>query len=232
MPGYRDLTTRVVCAFVTSLFLLHVPLDSSAAGSLEQGTLLSGGITRRYLLFIPGGTEKDAHPLVIALHGGGGDGKGMIGLTKGRFNELADERRFFVVYPDGVNKGWNDGREDPSLGSRDTVDDVRFLIDLVHSLARRFPVDTGRVAIAGISNGGMMSLRLACTPAVPARIIAAVAASLPSVDVPLMAGVHHRTLMLFDGTGDPTRVLIPHMHYMKRRGTGGPCYNQAQGRLP
>ncbi|HTP59491.1 MAG TPA: hypothetical protein VMM82_11275, partial [Spirochaetia bacterium] len=32
--------------------------------------------------------------------------------------------------------------------------------------------------------------------------------------------------IFFDGTGNPTRVLIPHMHYMN------PCYTPGQGHLP
>ena len=39
-------------------------------------------------------------PLLIVLHGGGGTGQGMVSLTFGGFNTLADNEKFTVVYPE------------------------------------------------------------------------------------------------------------------------------------
>ncbi len=41
-----------------------------------------------------------------------GPNKQIIKHTKSRFNQLADRDKFYVVYPQGLGKGWNDGRND------------------------------------------------------------------------------------------------------------------------
>ena len=78
-----------------------------AAASSEQ--LNFGGTLRTYLLHIPDAPPpRGGFPVVLAFHGGGGDGARMRSLS--RFDALADSRGVIVVYPDGVGKHWNDGR--------------------------------------------------------------------------------------------------------------------------
>ena len=74
------------------------------------GKIASGDRTRTYLFHVPPGLDpaKKPWPLVIALHGRLGDGASqehLTGLTK-----LSDSEGFLVVYPDGVDRSWNDGR--------------------------------------------------------------------------------------------------------------------------
>lgn len=76
-----------------------------------------GGDTRTWVLYRPHFLPAPGArlPLVIALHGGGGTGKGMVTFTKEGFNRLADRDGFFVAYPAGKKfflrkRGWNDGR--------------------------------------------------------------------------------------------------------------------------
>jgi len=45
------------------------------------------------------------------LHGHGGRGKQI--MRGSGFNKLSDRDRFIVAYPDGIDKAWNDGRDDP-----------------------------------------------------------------------------------------------------------------------
>lgn len=68
-------------------------------------------------------------PLLIAFHGGSGQPEQMEKLTG--FISLAKEQKFFVAYPEGLNRGWNDGRE---VQARREIDDVEFLIKLVDRL--------------------------------------------------------------------------------------------------
>jgi len=98
-------------------------------------------------------TEK---PLLIAFHGGAGQPEQMEKLTG--FISLAEEHDFFVAYPEGLNRGWNDGREVPA---RREIDDVDFLIKLVDNLRQSFPIDSKRVYACGISNGGFFAQYLA-----------------------------------------------------------------------
>ncbi|HDR89779.1 MAG TPA: hypothetical protein ENN63_09170 [Bacteroidetes bacterium] len=122
------------------------------------------GRERTFLVYKPTGWEgKDRFPLLFCLHGGGGTDRGMMALTNGRFNELADRYGFLVVYPQGIDKGWNDGREgDHSTAASENIDDVGFFRTLIHELKKKYPVDEERIFTCGISNGGFMSNRLAC----------------------------------------------------------------------
>ena len=163
-----------------------------------------GGRERTYRLYVPAHRPEGAAPLLFVLHGGGGGGAGMEELTQHGFNRRADETGALIVYPDGVGHGWNDGRLDlRSRSVKDDVDDVGFLRALVAALEKRFPVDPAHVVVTGMSNGGMMTLRLACDASDVFKGFVAVAASLgadlkPHCDA---RGIHR--LALIDGTADP-----------------------------
>ena len=75
------------------------------------------------------------------------------------FAEAAAARGFTAVFPQGVNRQWNDGREDGHISS---IDDVGFLRQLVDELISRGIADRARIYLAGISNGGMMTFRMLC----------------------------------------------------------------------
>ncbi|MGB8646007.1 MAG: PHB depolymerase family esterase [Anaerolineae bacterium] len=161
-----------------------------------------GALERTYLLHIPTGyTAARAWPLVILLHGGGGTGKEMMTHTRGGMNALADQEGFIVAYPDGIDKQWNDGRQlDQVRAMRENIDDVGFLSALIDRLIDTRNVDSHRVYAAGISNGGMMTERIACELTGKLAAIGIVAAPLslelsttckPTGPIPvvLMAGV-------------------------------------------
>src|SRR3990172_834937 len=134
--------------------------------SPQAGTYLAtidhGGRVRRYLLHVPP-AAKDLQPLplVVLLHGGGGPGDRIDDLTG--MIAIADREGFLVALPDGVDKNWNDGRDDVrSTAHRENVDDVGFIRAMIDDVAAKTPVEARRVYAAGISNGAMMSSRLAC----------------------------------------------------------------------
>jgi polyhydroxybutyrate depolymerase len=166
-------------------------------------SLVSGGRERTYRLYVPARLAQPA-PLLVVLHGGGGGGAGMETLTGQGFNRRADEAGALVVYPDGVDHGWNDGRHDlRNRATRAAIDDVGFLRDLVAALGRRYRVDPARIGVTGISNGGMMTLRLACDAADLFTGFVAVAASLGEDVAPSCQPATTRPVALIDGTDDP-----------------------------
>jgi len=113
---------------------------------------------REYDIHIGGNTGAGA-PAVFLLHGGKSDGKTLRRLI--RFDEFADEFGVVAVYPSSPDKYWNDGRG-VELGSEADRDDAKYLANLIEHLSQRGLVDPGRVYFAGISNGGGMSIRIAC----------------------------------------------------------------------
>ncbi|MBK8270251.1 MAG: prolyl oligopeptidase family serine peptidase [Planctomycetes bacterium] len=133
---------------------------------LQSHEIRVGELIREFLLYIPeavasqGGETKV--PLVFMIHGGGGTARNAAGnFSQGRWMELADRDRFAVVFPQGINNQWNDCRGDDVAATGATADDVGFFAAMIDALAGEFPIDTKRVYAAGISNGGMMSFRLA-----------------------------------------------------------------------
>ncbi|ETZ47717.1 prolyl oligopeptidase family protein [Mycobacterium avium MAV_120809_2495] len=145
---------------------------SAASARDISGTFRSGGMDRAYMLHVPAG---DPVGLVLSLHGGGGTGIAQRGLTG--FDAVADAHNLLVVYPDGYEKSWADGRG-ASPADRHHVDDVAFLVGLVTKLQNDYRVAPGHVFVTGMSNGGFMSNRLACDRADVFAAVAPVAGTL------------------------------------------------------
>ncbi len=157
-----------------------------------------GGRTRTWHLHLPPPLDPERpRPLVVVLHGGGGNGRGMRILTRRRFESLADREGFVVAYPDGWERNWNDTR----VGAKD-VDDLAFLSAMIDAVAAEIPIDPHRVYATGISNGGMMSLRLAYDLSARFAAVAAVTASMPENLMARPAPTQPVAVMLIDGTAD------------------------------
>jgi polyhydroxybutyrate depolymerase len=130
--------------------------QAQGAARDQFGTFAFGGLNRTYTVHVPPGPPVG---LVLSLHGGGGTGTGQQGLTD--FDTVADASNLLVVYPDGYDKSWADGRG-AAPADRRHLDDAGFLVALVGKLQNDFGVPHGHVFATGMSNGGFMSDRLAC----------------------------------------------------------------------
>jgi polyhydroxybutyrate depolymerase len=119
---------------------------------------------RSYHFYLP--TNYDAGkswPVVLALHGAVMNGKMMeafSGLTA-----TAEKHGFVVVYPNGTGAGnilltWNSGVF-PAKLTKEPADDVGMIGKLLDDLGTVVKVDPKRVFCTGMSNGAMMSYRLA-----------------------------------------------------------------------
>ncbi|MDG6217834.1 MAG: hypothetical protein QCI00_00135 [Candidatus Thermoplasmatota archaeon] len=118
-------------------------------------------LTRSYRIHIPASyDDKKSNALLLLLHGGGGSCENMENeLTKQGFNQLASQHNFIVVYPDGIEKKWNDGRSKISDNeSFYDVDDVGFFTYLIDELTVEFNIWDDNVFFTGISNGGFYVL--------------------------------------------------------------------------
>jgi len=179
----------------------------AAAGTTTR-RLQHAGIDRSYKLYVPAAPDpKTPRPLLLALHGGFGDGAAMERLTQSGFNRLADQEGFLVVYPDGVEKHWNDGRSQVSYRShKEKIDDVGFLAALIDEIARQFPLDRQRVYATGMSNGAMMCHRLAAELSDRIAAIAPVGGSIPEDLLPRCRPPRPVPVLIISGTADP---LVP-----------------------
>lgn len=170
---------------------------------LEQKMIECSGVARTYFVHAPASLRQDTTvPMVLVFHGGGGTAVGMAKMTN--MTQLSDSKGFVVVYPQGMEKQWNDGRKGAKINCRAKYDDVAFVSQLIDTVEKEYPIDRSRIYACGISNGGFFSQRLICQ--LPDKIAAAASvvasmpadgACVPSQPVPIM-------FML--GTKDP---LIP-----------------------
>jgi polyhydroxybutyrate depolymerase len=132
-------------------------------------SLRHGGRERLYLVHVPKSFRaKSPMPIVIAMHGGGGSADYMAKDENYRLITKSESAGFIAVFPNGISPlrsgllaTWNAGI---CCGkARDTnIDDVGFIRALMVQLNTKVSVDRKRVFATGMSNGAMMSYRLAC----------------------------------------------------------------------
>ncbi len=133
-------------------------------------------------VFVP--THGDTNtklPLVVGLHGGGGNPRQFARVTG--FEKLAQREGFLLATPAGTHPKfsrafltWNAGY---CCGSarKEKVDDVGFLSKLLDELPKRVHVDPKRIYLMGHSNGAILTLKAAATLAPRLAAIASVAGS-------------------------------------------------------
>ena len=170
---------------------------------------LFDGLQRTYKIHIPPSLPENSTPaLIFVLHGGGGTGDGMErSLTLGGFNTLSDENNFIVVYPNGIERNWNDGRKNTSdPAHQQNIDDVGFFNALIENLTNEFNIDPNRIYLTGISNGAMMSYRLALELPEKIAAIAPVAGAIPIDILPEEPLSIPLSVCVISGTSDP---LVP-----------------------
>jgi polyhydroxybutyrate depolymerase len=171
-------------------------------------SILFDGLNRTYRVHIPPNINQiDSPAIVFVLHGGGGNGENTERtLTLGGFNNLSDEFGFIVIYPDGIDRNWNDGRNIKDTAHQEKIDDVGFLSTLIDNLTEEFNADIDKIFFTGISNGAMMSYRLAFD--IPEKIaaIAPVAGAIPTDILPENISGVPLSVFVLSGTHDP---LVP-----------------------
>jgi polyhydroxybutyrate depolymerase len=199
-PAFR----RIASGFL----LICIPAISLNA---QKTSLIHGGLKRVFKIYIPSTSDSLNHPpLVIVLHGRGGTGSSMILVTRSGFNKLADRDGFIVVYPDGIELNWNDGRIDEEArdrAHRENIDDVGFISTLIDTMISDYNINPGQVYVTGISNGAIMAYRLACELSNKITAIAPVDGNIP---VPLLSGCNPErplSVLAINNTNDP---LVPY----------------------
>jgi polyhydroxybutyrate depolymerase len=147
---------------------------SARAAGDAGGQLTFGDMQRTYLVHAPAGLDHPAG-LVINLHGAGSTGAEQAAIS--HYDTVADQLGLVVVYPDGIDHSWADGRG-ASKPDRQGVDDVGFLSALADRLVHDFGIAPGRVFATGMSAGAFMTNRLACDRADLVAAIAPVSGTL------------------------------------------------------
>jgi polyhydroxybutyrate depolymerase len=187
-----------------------IPFMSSAVSD-QKSSIVHDNLKRTFKIHIPPFFDKSVpSPLIIALHGKGGNGESMILVTRKGFNRLADKDGSIVVYPDGIELNWNDGRMDEETNDRahrENIDDVGFISALIDSMITDYNIDPRRVYVTGISNGAIMSYRLACELTDKIAAIAPVDGNIPYLLFPQCSPSGHISVLAINNLNDP---LVPY----------------------
>ncbi|HWB63481.1 MAG TPA: PHB depolymerase family esterase [Chitinophagales bacterium] len=185
---------KALVLFFCTCYLLNC--NVAKGGNRQFKNLISGGRLRNYLLVLPSAYNPGLKPaLVIALHGLEGTGQSMERLTG--FDAVAESENFIVAYPDGIHRAWNDGR-----GRNENIDDVAFISNLIDTLVASYHIDKKRVYVTGFSNGGFMTMKIACQLQDKVAAVAAVSATVDTA-IDNHCGSTPVSIMLIHGTDDP-----------------------------
>jgi polyhydroxybutyrate depolymerase len=182
-------------------------LSACAAWELpvRSHALVHNDTNRGYRVYVPDSVKAKggAAPLVLVLQGAG-PGVDIMDLT--RIADVAEREGFVAAFPNPVGDLWNDGTL-KVLGPN-ASSDVSFLRHVVADIdAKVARVDRRRVYAIGLSNGGMMSLRLACEAADLVAGVAAVAAAMPAALADGCRPSAPVSVLVANGTDDP---LVPY----------------------
>ncbi len=189
-----------------SLLVLTLPFPASAG--LEPGrhdrSMYWDGIDRTWFIHVPASLDdSQPAPLVLAMHGFTSNAtihEGLSGMT-----EVAEENGFVVVYPNGVDNAWNAGI---CCGPPDRAqNDVGFLREVVASVQSELNIDSERIYITGLSNGGAMTHRLACEAADLFAAATPVSFALPFSPITECQPSRPISVLNFMGLND---VLVPY----------------------
>lgn len=156
---------------MTRFFLvLTILFLSMPAWAQDEHALSFAGNARPYLVHTPPGYNTDlSHPVIIALHGGGGNAAQF--MESSNLNPAADKAGMLAVYPSGYPgarrddmRTWNAGACCATALARQS-DDVGYIGAVLDDLARHYNIDKKRIYVTGHSNGAMMAYKLSCAMA-------------------------------------------------------------------
>ncbi len=191
--------------------------NKDISGSADKSfKIMHDGLLREYKVHLPENYNKNLPaPVVIFLHGGGGSMKEA--YSEG-MDKMSDKYGFILAIPQGTGKkilgkiigSWNSGNWSGSkkltpisccgYAGDNNIDDVGFISKMIDEIKSNFSVDEKKIYATGMSNGAMMSYRLACELS---NKIAAVAVVAPPFVPEVCDNAKPISIMDIHGTADP-----------------------------
>jgi len=164
------------------------------------------GLDREYVLHVPSSYSGNLPvPLVFNLHGGSGTATGQRYISE--MDQVADSAGFIVAYPQGSYLNgisyWNSMIA--TEGSKGTADDIGFISLLIDDISSNYNINLEKVYACGYSNGGDLSISLACYLSSKISAVAPVS-GLMSLESDSLCQPQEKTgIFLINGTADNSR---------------------------
>jgi poly(3-hydroxybutyrate) depolymerase len=132
----------------TAILLFLAFAGPAAADEIARSTIAFEGRERTYYLEVPASAQSGPAPLVVLLHGSGGNGLFMAQQWK----DLAEREGIVLLAPDSLHTdaGWDLRYDGPG-----------YIHALIATVAASHPVDFKRLYVFGQSGGAVYTLTLA-----------------------------------------------------------------------
>ena len=127
--------------------------------SIKQSWSQEENYARPYWVNIPPLDNDESLPVIIFLHGNGGNAKGLQRMVLNRYPKIASQ--FITVFPEGYRESWN------IVSERSKADDRAFVEAIARELAKRDDVKKDEFTIMGISNGAALVNQIAIETKLP-----------------------------------------------------------------
>jgi polyhydroxybutyrate depolymerase len=143
---------------LSGLFICFTNCSRQRPVGITRNTFDIDGRSRTYLFHLPDNIKNSA-PLVFVIHGYGDSSDGIRKFTK--MDSIADKYGFAVCYPEATLgadslRSWNVGY------SNYGVNDIGFINALVSFLQKKYKLSVKNTFCTGMSNGGDMTIQMAC----------------------------------------------------------------------
>lgn len=124
------------------------------AGEFPAATIKVGETSRVFRLVVPKSADlRKPVPLVVAFHGILIDSKDLMPLYT-RLNDTAEAHKFIIAYPNAIDRSWG-------LSPEKIEADLAMFDALLAELKKHYKIDSQRIYVLGMSNGGYFSHLLA-----------------------------------------------------------------------
>jgi polyhydroxybutyrate depolymerase len=135
--------------------LLITTLLLTSATFAQNDSIFDQGEWRHYIVHLPSGYSSAVdYPVVLNFHGLGSNKEEQ--QLYSAMDAAADTYGFIVVYPDGIDNQWN-------FGQTSGPDDTQFALALLDEIRLDYSTNSCWFS-TGMSMGGFLTYKIACTP--------------------------------------------------------------------
>ena len=133
--------------------------EGDGEDAIKQSWSQEKNYARPYWMNVPKLDDGEALPVIIFLHGNGGNARGLQRMVLNRYPKVASQS--ITVFPEGYRESWN------IVSERSKADDRAFVEAIIRELAERDDVKKNDFTIMGISNGAALVNQIAIETKLP-----------------------------------------------------------------
>ncbi len=182
LSAFRRVFVILVFALTaaTALRAAAAEPDIARHGEFPSESLVAAGAARVYRLVVPASIDLNKPaPLVIAFHAMLADNKDLM-PSYTRLNDTASKYGFIIAYPNAIGSNWG-------IQPKKVQADLAFFDALLAKLESDYQIDTNRVFVLGMSNGGYFAQVVGRERS---KLIAAVASHSGPIDLRNTKGIN------------------------------------------